>query len=143
MATAGTNLVTLTIDGREVKVPKGPVVVEAAKGLGIDIPIFCYHPKLSIIGACRMCIAEIEAGGRPPALLTACTTQVQEGMVVRTTTPRVEKARRGVIEFLLINHPLDCPVCDAGGECPLQDQSHDYGPGASRLEEMKRFNRKT
>lgn len=142
MVATASNLVTLTIDGQEVKVPRGTVVVEAAKLLGIDIPIFCYHPKLSIIGACRMCMVEIEAGGRPPAVLTACTTQVAEGMVVRTTTPRVEKARRGVIEFLLINHPLDCPVCDAGGECPLQDQSHDYGPVTSRFEEVKRFARK-
>ncbi|MER3404375.1 MAG: hypothetical protein C4289_03740, partial [Chloroflexota bacterium] len=141
MVATASNLVTLTIDGREVKVPRGTVVVEAAKLLGIDIPIFCYHPKLSIIGACRMCMVEIEAGG-PPAVLTACTTQVAEGMIVRTNTPRVEKARRGVIEFLLINHPLDCPVCDAGGECPLQDQSHEYGPLTSRFEEVKRFARK-
>ncbi len=142
------NTVTLTIDGIEVTVPAGTLVVEAARLAGIEVPVFCYHPKLSLAGACRMCLCEVAMPPppgqppRPPALLTTCTTRVVNGMVVNTMTPAVLKARAGVIEFLLINHPLDCPVCDAGGECPLQDNSHAWGPKESRFEEQKRLARK-
>jgi NADH-quinone oxidoreductase subunit G len=142
------NTVTLTIDGADVTVPTGTLVVEACRLAGIEVPVFCYHPKLSIIGACRMCICEIAMApppgqpARPPALMTTCTTRVTPGMVVNTMADKVLKAREGVIEFLLINHPLDCPVCDAGGECPLQDNSHAWGPKESRFEEDKRLARK-
>ncbi len=133
------DLVTLTIDGRQVSVPKGTLLVEAARTVGIDIPVFCYHPKLKPAGACRMCLVEIE---RMPKLQTACTTPVSEGMVVHTDTPTVAEARKSVLEFLLINHPLDCPVCDKGGECPLQDNTFAYGPSDSRYQEPKRRFRK-
>jgi NADH-quinone oxidoreductase subunit G len=123
-------LVTLTIDGRTVQVPKGTLLVEAAKTVGIEIPVFCYHPKLDPAGVCRMCLVEIEKTPKPQ---TACTTPVAEGMVVRTQTERVADLRRGVLEFLLINHPLDCPVCDKGGECDLQDLTFEHGPSTSRL----------
>jgi NADH-quinone oxidoreductase subunit G len=147
-ATAPPNTVTLTIDGQEVTVPPGTLVVEAARQMGVDVPVFCYHPKLSLAGACRMCICEISMApppgqpARPPALLTSCTTRVSPGMVVNTMAPKALTARAGVIEFLLINHPLDCPVCDAGGECPLQDNSHAWGPKESRFQENKRLARK-
>ncbi len=130
-----TETVTLTIDGIQITVPKGTLLVEAAKTVGIDIPVFCYHPKLKPAGACRMCLVEIE---RVPRLQTACTTPVSEGMVVHTRSNAVDEARRSVLEFLLINHPLDCPVCDKGGECPLQDNTFVYGPGDSRYQEPKR-----
>ncbi|MFZ5823048.1 MAG: NADH-quinone oxidoreductase subunit NuoG [Bacillota bacterium] len=123
-------LVTLTIDGRTVQVPKGTNLVEAAKKVGIEIPVFCYHPKLDPAGVCRMCLVEIEKTPKPQA---ACTTTVGEGMVVRTQTDRVADLRKGVLEFLLINHPLDCPVCDKGGECDLQDLTFEHGPSTSRL----------
>src|SRR5262249_18945859 len=106
-------LVNLTIDGRQVSVPKGTLVWDAARRLGIEIPIYCYHPKMEPLGACRMCFVQVE---KMPKLATACTTVVSEGMVVRTDTPEVQKGRRGTLEFLLINHPLDCPICDKGGE---------------------------
>src|SRR5689334_5326540 len=147
-ANAPANLVTLTIDGQQVSVPPGTLVVEAARVAGIDVPVFCYHPKLSLAGACRMCMCEIGMApppgqpARPPALLTSCTTRVTPGMVVNTMAAGALKARASVIEFLLINHPLDCPVCDAGGECPLQDNSHAWGPKESRFEEDKRLARK-
>lgn len=128
-------LVTLQIDGREVKVPKGTLLVEAAKTVGITIPVFCYHEKMKPVGACRMCLVEIE---KMPKLQTACTTPVAEGMIVHTTSPKVVDAQRSVIEFLLINHPLDCPVCDKGGECPLQDNTFRWGLGVSRYEDVKR-----
>lgn len=142
------NSVTLTIDGAEVSVPAGTLVVEAARVAGVEVPVFCYHPKLSLAGACRMCICEIAMApppgqpARPPALLTSCTTRVTPGMVVNTMASGALKAREAVIEFLLINHPLDCPVCDAGGECPLQDNSHAWGPNESRFGEDKRLSRK-
>jgi NADH-quinone oxidoreductase subunit G len=129
------DLVTLTIDGREVKVPKGTLVVEAAKTVGIEIPIFCYHPKLKPVGACRMCLVEIE---KMPRLQTACTSPVAEGMVVNSATPNVIAAQNGVLELLLANHPLDCPICDKGGECPLQDNTFKFGLGVSRFTEEKR-----
>ncbi len=129
------DLVNVTIDDQPVSVPKGTLIVEAAKQVGVDIPVFCYHPKMKPVGACRMCFVEIEKMPRPQ---TACTTPVGEGMVVRTTTPTVKEAQESVLEFLLINHPLDCPICDKGGECPLQDNTFAYGPGASRYTEVKR-----
>ncbi len=128
-------LVNLTIDGRPVSVPKGTLVWAAAQKLGIEIPIYCYHPKMDPLGACRMCFVEIE---KMPKLATACTTEVAEGMAVRTDTPKVKKGRQGTLEFLLINHPLDCPICDKGGECDLQDFTLRHGPGASRFDLKKR-----
>jgi NADH-quinone oxidoreductase chain G len=128
-------LVNLTIDGRPVRVPKGTLVWAAAQTLGIEVPIYCYHPKMEPLGACRMCFVEIE---KMPKLATACTTEVAEGMVVRTDTPKVQKGRQGTLEFLLINHPLDCPICDKGGECDLQDFTLRHGPRASRFDVKKR-----
>lgn len=123
-------LVTVTIDGRTTQVPKGTLLVEAAKTVGIEIPVFCYHEKLDPAGVCRMCLVEVEKIPKPQ---TACTTPVTDGMVVHTQTDRVADLRKGVLEFLLINHPLDCPVCDKGGECDLQDLTFAHGPSTSRL----------
>ena len=129
------DLVTVTIDGQEVQVPKGTLLVEAAKLAGIEIPVFCYHPKLKPVGACRMCLVEIE---KMPRLQTACTTPVADGMIVRAKSDGAIAAQNGVIELLLANHPLDCPICDKGGECPLQDNTFKYGLGTSRFVEEKR-----
>ncbi|MFT4578465.1 MAG: NADH-quinone oxidoreductase subunit G [Nitrospinales bacterium] len=123
--------VTLTIDGKSVTVPKGTKVADAAKQVDIDIPVFCYHEKIGPLGCCRMCLVEVE---KMPKLMTACTMDVAPDMVVRTTTEKVEKAQKGVLEFTLLNHPLDCPVCDKGGECPLQDNTFKYGPPDTRME---------
>src|SRR5947209_3118224 len=117
-------------------IPKGTLLWEACKAHGIDIPIFCYHTKLGPVGACRTCLVEIEGMAKGPT--TACSTVVTDGMKVRTRSAVTEKAQRGIFEFLLANHPLDCPICDKGGECPLQDQTFAYGPGASRYVEPKR-----
>ena len=127
--------VALSVDGREVKVPKGTLLIEAVKTVGIQVPVFCYHPRLKPVGACRMCLVEIE---KMPRLQTACTTPVADGMVVTTNNANVVAAQNGVLELLLANHPLDCPICDKGGECPLQDYTFTYGPGASRFAEEKR-----
>ena len=127
-------MVTFTIDGKTVSVPKGTLLVEAAKAAGIEIPVFCYHPKLDPAGVCRMCQVEIEGQRKPQ---TACTTVVADNMVVHTDTPRVAEVRRGALEFTLLNHPLDCPVCDKGGECDLQDLTFAYGAGTSRFMEPK------
>lgn len=127
-------LVTLTIDGRTVQVPRGTLLVEAAKTVGIEIPVFCYHPKLDPAGVCRMCLVQIEKFPKPA---TACTTPVAEGMVVHTQNALVDDLRKGVLEFLLVNHPLDCPVCDKGGECDLQDLTFEHGPSTSRLQDAK------
>ena len=135
MAEQEVELVNLTIDGRPVSVPKGSVIWAAAQKLGIEVPIYCYHPKMEPLGACRMCFVQVE---KMPKLATACTTQVAEGMVVSTDSPQVKKARQGTLEFLLINHPLDCPICDKGGECDLQDFTLRHGPGASRFDLSKR-----
>jgi NADH-quinone oxidoreductase chain G len=135
MAEQKEQLVNLTIDGRPVSVPKGSVIWAAAQRLGIEIPIYCYHPKMDPLGACRMCFVQVEKMPKP---MTACTTEVTEGMVVSTTSQMVQKARRGTLEFLLINHPLDCPICDKGGECDLQDFTLRHGPGASRFDLTKR-----
>ncbi|GAA1992473.1 NADH-quinone oxidoreductase subunit G [Kitasatospora viridis] len=130
-------LVTLTIDGVEVQVPKGTLVIRAAEQIGTQVPRFCDHPLLDPAGACRQCIVEIEGQRKPVA---SCTIPVAEGMVVRTqvSSPVAEKAQRGVMELLLINHPLDCPVCDKGGECPLQNQAMSNGQAESRFDGMKR-----
>ncbi len=122
--------VTLTIDGRKVTAEKGRTVLQAAIESGIRIPYYCYHPGLGIDGSCRVCIVKIE---KMPKLQTSCSTPVAEGMVVLTQSPDVVEARASVFEFLLINHPLDCPVCDKGGECPLQDFSYSFGPNESRM----------
>ena len=127
--------VNVTIDDVAVEVPPGTLLIEAAGTAGVHVPRFCYHPKLSLAGACRLCSVSVE---RMPKLQTACTTPVQDGMVAHTNTPEVVEARRSVLELLLVNHPLDCPVCDAAGECPLQDYSHLYGPATSRAGITKR-----
>jgi NADH-quinone oxidoreductase subunit G len=139
--------VKLTIDGKEVVAPKGMNLIEAAKLAGIEVPHYCYHPKLTIAGNCRMCLVEVgtpkaEPDGKTtiifaPKLAIGCNTAVAGGMVVLTKSPKVVKAREGVMEFLLINHPLDCPICDQAGECRLQEFSVDYGKGASRFVEEK------
>jgi NADH-quinone oxidoreductase subunit G len=129
-------LVHLTIDDIPVAVPPGTLVWAAAQQVGIEIPIYCYHPKMPPLGACRMCFVEIEKMPKPPQ--TACTTPVSEGMIVRTKTDKVIKARKGTLEFLLINHPLDCPICDKGGECDLQDFTLRHGPGGTRFDLYKR-----
>jgi NADH-quinone oxidoreductase subunit G len=126
----------LTIDGQEIEVENGTVIIQAAERLGIEIPRFCYHEKLAIAGNCRMCLVEVSPG--PPKPQASCALPCAEGMVVKTNTPMVKKAREGVMEFLLINHPLDCPICDQGGECDLQDQAMAYGTGISRYNEHKR-----
>jgi NADH-quinone oxidoreductase subunit G len=147
------NTVTITVDGREVTVAAGTNVVDAAREAGISIPVFCYHPRMQAVGMCRMCLVSIGMpridratgklvlgeDGQPeismlPKLQTACTTQVSQGMVVQTDTEQVKFAQRGVLEFLLTSHPLDCPVCDKGGECPLQNLTMEWGPGESRFD---------
>ncbi len=129
-------LIHLTIDDIPIAVPPGTLVWAAAQQTGIEIPIYCYHPKMPPLGACRMCFVEIEKMPKPPQ--TACTTPVSEGMIVHTKTDKVIKARKGTLEFLLINHPLDCPICDKGGECDLQDFTMRHGPGGTRFEQYKR-----
>ena len=130
----GVAAATLTIDGQEVTVPKGTNVIEAARKLGIDIPYLCYHHQLTSFGGCRLCLVEIE---KVPKLLAACNTTVAEGMVVRTTGEKIQSQRNGTLEFILLNHPLDCPVCDKGGECELQDRVFQSSDGLSRLTEPK------
>src|SRR5712664_114787 len=125
----------LTIDGRETEVKNGATVMEAANGLGIYIPHFCYHKKLSIAANCRMCLVQIEKAPKP---LPACATPVADGMKVLTRSDYARAAQDSVMEFLLINHPLDCPICDQGGECQLQDLSVGYGKDVSRYSEPKR-----
>src|SRR5690242_15671596 len=128
--------IQLTVDGREIRAREGAMLVDAAKQGDVEIPYFCYEPKLgNPVGACRMCLVEIEG---IPKLQTACSTPVKDGMVVHTQTERVKGAQQAVVEFLLVNHPLDCPVCDKGGECPLQDISFGWGGGRSRFIEPKR-----
>ena len=134
-------LITLTIDGFEVTVPKGTLVIRAAEKLGIQIPRFCDHPLLDPVGACRQCLVDIEINGRKfPKPQASCTIPVETGMVVNTqlTSSVADKAQKGIMEFLLVNHPLDCPVCDKGGECPLQNQAMSNGNGESRFDGYKR-----
>ncbi len=145
-------MINLKIDDHAITVPEGMLIVDAAKKAEIDIPVFCYHPKMKPVGMCRMCLVDIgrpmidratgkpvlEADGSPriqfaPKLDTACTTPVSEGMVVVTTSEKVTAARKEVLEFLLTSHPLDCPICDKGGECPLQNLTMEHGPGESRF----------
>jgi NADH-quinone oxidoreductase subunit G len=128
--------VTLTIDGRQVTVEKGKTVLQAAIENGMSVPYYCYHPGIGVDGSCRVCIVKIE---KMPKLQTSCSTICGDGMVVSTRTPDVVEARAGVFEFLLVNHPLDCPVCDKGGECPLQDFSYTFGRDASRMEFQRRI----
>jgi NADH-quinone oxidoreductase subunit G len=133
---AEANWITFTIDGREVRAPDGEWLLEAAKRGDVEVPYFCYERKLGPpVGACRMCMVEIEG---MPKLQVSCATPVKDGMVVNTQSDRVKHAQNAVVEFLLVNHPLDCPVCDKGGECPLQDISYGWGPGRSRFVEPKR-----
>src|ERR1700733_11961368 len=128
--------IQLTIDGREVQAIEDSMLVDAAKQGDVEIPYFCYEPKLGHpVGACRMCLVEIEG---IPKLQTSCSTPVKDGMVVHTQTDRVRHAQNAIVEFLLINHPLDCPVCDKGGECPLQDITFGWGLGRSRMIDPKR-----
>jgi len=152
-----TDLVPVTIDGQEIAVPKGTNVIEAARRVGVDVPFYCYHPKLSVVGNCRMCLVEL---GQPavdlatkapvmdpvtgrqridwiPRPQIGCATNVTPGLHVRTQTPQIKACREGVMEFLLINHPLDCPICDQAGECKLQEQATGYGRGYSRFIEQK------
>ena len=125
-------LISLKINERDVQVPPGTLLIEATRRIGTEVPSFCYYPGLSLQAACRMCLVEIE---KMPKLQTACTMVATEGMVVRTDTPQVRDARKYMLEFLLTNHPLDCPVCDKGGECELQDMVFRYGADTSRFVE--------
>jgi NADH-quinone oxidoreductase subunit G len=129
--------VTIHIDGVERQVPAGELLIKAAQDEGTYIPRFCWHERMKPVGMCRMCLVQVETP-RGPSIITACTTQVAEGMMVDTMSDPVRKAQEAILEFLLANHPLDCPVCDKGGECPLQDQALAYGPGESRFIEIKR-----
>ncbi len=138
-----TDLVTVTIDGVQVSVPKDTLVIRAAEQVGVQIPRFCDHPLLAPVGACRQCLVDVPDAGNGrgfPKPQASCTLPVAEGMVVNTqaTSPVADKAQQGIMEFLLINHPLDCPVCDKGGECPLQNQAMSNGRGESRFEGVKR-----
>ncbi|MEX0584093.1 MAG: NADH-quinone oxidoreductase subunit NuoG, partial [Sneathiella sp.] len=126
---------TLTVDGTEVTVDPGTTLLQACEEAGAEIPRFCYHERLSIAGNCRMCLVEME---KAPKLIASCAMPAGDGMVIHTNSQKVKEGREGAMEFLLINHPLDCPICDQGGECDLQDQSMAYGSGNSRYFEMKR-----
>ena len=129
----------IIIDGKDFEVEENLSIIQACEVSGVEIPRFCYHEKLSVAGNCRMCLVDIEdARGMSPKPVASCAMQVSDGLKIHTKTQRVKKAREGVMEFLLINHPLDCPICDQGGECDLQDQSVAYGLGGSRYEQNKR-----
>ena len=131
------NAITLSINGKSVAARKGELIIAAADRSGDYIPRFCYHPRMSSVGMCRQCLVEVE-GPRGPMMVVSCMTPVGEGQIVRTETEQVKRAQEGIVELLLANHPLDCPVCDKGGECPLQDQAFSHGPGESRYIEEKR-----
>ncbi|MEO5958415.1 MAG: 2Fe-2S iron-sulfur cluster-binding protein, partial [Opitutaceae bacterium] len=157
IAPAKPDLVTVNIDGREIAVPKGTNVIEAARLVGVDVPYYCYHPKLSVVGNCRMCLIEMGMPAVDPATKApimdpatgkqkinwiprpqiGCATNAAPGLHIRTQTPQIKDCREGVMEFLLVNHPLDCPICDQAGECKLQEQSTGYGRGYSRYIEQK------
>jgi len=128
-------MATIEVDGKTLEVEDGKMLIEATDAAGIYIPRFCYHEKLSIAANCRMCLVEVEKAPKP---LPACATPVMDGMKVQTRSKLAREAQKGTMEFLLINHPLDCPVCDQGGECPLQDQAMGYGNDDSRYHENKR-----
>src|SRR2546426_11178831 len=132
-------MVNVLIDGKPIAVEKGTLVIEAARRLGVMVPHFCYHPKLTYDANCRMCLVEIE---KIPKLQTSCSTVCTEGMVVRTNTPVVNEAHQSVLEFILANHPLDCPIANQGGRCDLQDFSHQYTPTTSDFIDVKRVFRK-
>jgi NADH-quinone oxidoreductase subunit G len=127
-------LVNITVNGKQITAPAGTLLIDACKNVGIEVPSFCYYPGLSLQGACRMCLVEIE---KMPKMQTACTTPIAEGMVVQTETEKVVQARKSMLELLLANHPLDCPVCDAGGECELQDMTFKYGAAESKFIDIK------
>ncbi|MCY3786939.1 MAG: NADH-quinone oxidoreductase subunit NuoG [bacterium] len=129
--------VRITVDGGDIDAAPGQLLIDACEQAGAYIPRFCYHPRMRPVGMCRMCLVDVDTG-RGPALAPSCMLEVSEGMVVETASDAARKAQDGVLEFLLVNHPLDCPVCDKGGECPLQDQTMAYGPGESRFVESKR-----
>ncbi len=131
------NAITMSINGKSVAARKGELIIAAADRSGDYIPRFCYHPRMSAVGMCRQCLVEVE-GPRGPMMVVSCMTPVAEGQIVRTETDQVKRAQEGIVELLLANHPLDCPVCDKGGECPLQDQAFSHGPGESRYIEEKR-----
>jgi len=143
-AAADTQLVNILINDVELQVPKGELIVESVKRLGLEIPIFCYHPRMKPVGMCRMCLVEVGFKGpdgtirKMPKPQAGCTLPASEGMAIYTDTQMVHTDRRGVLEFLLINHPLDCPICDRGGECPLQNNTLFYGPSTSRFVDLKR-----
>jgi NADH-quinone oxidoreductase subunit G len=137
MTAVGTKMVSLTIEGRQVSVPEGTNILEAAKAAGVLVPHYCYHPGLPVAGVCRMCLVEVE---KAPKLAPSCATAVAEGQVVHVHSPKALEARKGVLELLLINHPLDCPICDQAGECELQDYTFQEGRADSRYREPKRFN---
>src|SRR5579875_1023929 len=126
--------VSFNVDGKKLTAPAGTLLIDACKAAGIEIPAFCYYPGLSLQAACRMCVVRIE---KMPKLKTACTTPVAEGMVVQTETDEIKQSRKAMVELLLGNHPLDCPVCDKGGECELQDMTYKYGAGESKYVEIK------
>src|ERR671933_2038482 len=135
---ADEKLINLTIEGRPVSVPAGTSILEAAKTVGVLIPHYCYHPALPVAGVCRMCLVEVE---KAPKLAPACATSVADGQIVHVHTEKALEARRGVLEFLLINHPLDCPICDQAGECELQDYVFQEGRAGTRYQEYaKRYN---
>jgi NADH-quinone oxidoreductase subunit G len=134
---AATDQLTINVDGRPVPAHKGEYIIAAAERAGVYIPRFCYHPRMSSVGVCRMCLVDLK-GPRGSSLVPACYTNVAEGQEITTASAKVRKAQDGVLEFLLVNHPLDCPVCDKGGECPLQDQTLAFGPGETRFVEEKR-----
>ena len=127
-------LVNLTVDGKAISAPAGTLLIEACKSAGVEIPSFCYYPNLSVQGACRMCLVKIE---KMPKLQTSCTTVVGEGMIVTTENDEIHQARKSMLELLLANHPLDCPVCDAGGQCELQDMTFTYGAAESKFVDIK------
>jgi NADH-quinone oxidoreductase subunit G len=128
-------MIEINLDGKPVSVPEGSVVMHAADAAGVTIPHFCYHKKLSIAANCRMCLVDIEKAPKP---MPACATPVMDGMKIATRSDKALKSQRNVMEFMLINHPLDCPICDQGGECELQDLSLGYGRSVSRFSERKR-----
>jgi NADH-quinone oxidoreductase subunit G len=143
-AVADVQTVNITINDIPLAVPKGELIVESIKRVGLDVPIFCYHPRMAPVGMCRMCLVEMGSKGPDgsvrmfPKPQTACSLPASEGLVIKTDTDKVHQDRKGVLEFLLINHPLDCPICDRGGECPLQNNTLFYGPSTSRYIEVKR-----
>ena len=129
-------MITIEIDGKSCQAESGQMLIDVADAAGIDIPRFCYHKKLSVAASCRMCLVDVEKAPKP---LPACATPVMNGMVVRTRSDKARAAQKAVMEFLLINHPLDCPICDQGGECELQDVAVGYGSDVARFQELKRI----